>query len=72
MKVLKNELKGFIKCIVQQILKFYAITLKFNDIKRDLIENLVTNMILKDEIYAILYSLYTELNEEKIQKLKKV
>jgi hypothetical protein len=33
---------------------------------------MITNIILKDEIYAILFSLYTELNEENIQSLKKV
>lgn len=40
--------------------------LKLKDIKRDLIDNMITNMILKDEIYMILFSLYSELHEDKI------
>ena len=44
--------------------------MKQSDIKRDLFENMISNMILKDEIYMILFSLYSELHEEKIEKLK--
>ena len=71
-KVLKNEIKAFIRCLVEQILKFYCIELKMNDIKKDLVENMVTNMIIKDDIYYILHKLYTELNENDIQILKKI
>ena len=65
-QVLEKEIKGFIKCIVSQLLKFYMFALKLKDIKRDLIDNMITNMILKDEIYMILFSLYSELDEDKI------
>lgn len=65
-KILKNEIKGFIRCLVEQILKFYCIELKQNDIKKDLVENMVSNMLIKDEIYYIMYKLYTELNEKDI------
>ena len=65
-KVLKNEIKGFTRCLVEQILRFYCIQLKQNDIKKDLVENMVTNMIIKEDIYDIMYKLYTELNEKDI------
>ena len=71
-KIIKNEIKGFIRCLVEQILKFYCIELKLNDIKKDLVENMVTNMIIKDDIYIIMHKLYTELNENDIQIIKKV
>ena len=64
--VLKQEIKGFISCIVSVLLKFYFIQLPRQDIKRDLFENIITNIILKDEIYVILFSLYSELLEEDI------
>ena len=69
---MKNEIKGFTRCLVEQILRFYCIQLKQNDIKKDLVENMVTNMIIKEDIYDIMYKLYTELNEKDIQLLKKI
>ena len=51
---------------MEQILRFYCIQLKQNDIKKDLVENMVTNMIIKEDIYDIMYKLYTELNEKDI------
>ena len=57
---------------MEQILRFYCIQLKQNDIKKDLVENMVTNMIIKEDIYDIMYKLYTELNEKDIQLLKKI
>jgi hypothetical protein len=33
---------------------------------------MVTNMIIKEDIYDIMYKLYTELNEKDIQLLKKI
>lgn len=56
---MKYELKGFIKCIVAQIFVFYGIELGPRDVKRDLAENMVTNIILRDEIYVILFKLYS-------------
>ena len=48
---LRQEIKGFIKCLIDAVLSFYLIRLRPNDLKRDLVENIITNMILKDEIY---------------------
>jgi len=69
-RVLRQEIKGFIKQLVEQILRFYCIELRANDIKRDLVENMVTNMILKDEIYVIMFRLYSELYEDDYQVMK--
>ena len=68
-KVLRMELKNFIKCIVRQILKFYSIPLRANDIKKDLLENMVINIVLKDEIYTIFERLYSDLHYDSIQRL---
>lgn len=61
--VLKQEIISFIKCIVTCILKFYQIKLSPTDIKRDLIVNMITNQIVREEIYFILFSMYSELNQ---------
>ena len=66
------EIKGFIRCLVGQILNFYCIKLKPNDIKKDLVENMVTNLVLTDEIYVIMFHLYSELYNEDILALKRV
>jgi len=44
--------------------------MKQRDIKRDLFENMISNTILKDDIYMILFSLYSELHEDKIDKMR--
>ena len=67
--VLKQEINSFIKCIVTCILKFYQIRLSPTDIKRDLIVNMITNQIVRDEIYFILFSMYSELNQANSNKL---
>jgi hypothetical protein len=36
------------------------------------LENMVTNMILRDEIYIILFGLYSELHRDEIEQLKKL
>ena len=51
-------------------MNFYCIQLRQNDIKRDLVENMVTNMVLTDEIYVIMFRLYSELYDDDIQMLK--
>jgi len=70
--VLKQEINSFIQCILTCILKFYHIRLSRTDIKRDLLVNMVTNLIVKDEIYFILFSMYSELNAENIKKMTAV
>ena len=70
--VLEKEIKGFINCIVIQLLKFYKFAMKQRDIKKDLFENMISNAILKDEIYMILFSLYSELHEVKISKIREI
>ena len=66
-QVLRQEIKGFIGCLVDCVLGFYCITLRPNDIKRDLVENMVANMLIRDEIYTILFRLYSELHDDEIQ-----
>jgi hypothetical protein len=60
-EVLKKEIKGFINQIVNAVLRFYDIELKRRDVKRDLFENVVTGLILRDEIYIIMFRLYSEI-----------
>jgi hypothetical protein len=67
--VLRMEIKGFINSIVDQVLRFYDIELKKKDVKRDLFENVVTGLILRDEIYTIMFRVYSEIQDDNIQKL---
>lgn len=70
--MLKIEIKGFINTIVDQVLRFYDIELKKRDVKRDLFENVITGLVLRDEIYTIMFRLYSEIEEENIIKLNMI
>jgi hypothetical protein len=63
--VIEKELKGFINVMVDSILAFYDITLKGRgrqrDLKRDLVENMMTNLVLRDQVYVIVFKLHTDL-----------
>jgi hypothetical protein len=71
-RVLKNELKQFIEQIVVALLSFYSIKLGPTDIKRELVVNMVTNIILKDEIYIIVYRMLSEQHWDDILKLRSI
>lgn len=51
--------------MVDSILAFYDITLKGRgrqrDLKRDLVENMMTNLVLRDQVYVIVFKLHTDL-----------
>ena len=70
--ILRKEIKGFINSIVDQVLRFYDIELKKRDVKRDLFENVITGLVLRDEIYTIMFRLYSEIEEDNIQKLNTI
>ena len=42
-------------------MKFYDIKLSMRDIKRDLMVNMITNVVLKDEIYDIFIGMYNKM-----------
>ena len=66
MNALKKDIKGFIDAIVSAVLKFYEIVLGPRDIKRDMLINVLTNVVVKDEIYFIIFRAYTKLLDEDI------
>lgn len=63
---MKEEIKGFIECIVDQVLHFYEIKLSKKDIKRDLMVNMISNVIIKDDIYFILFRMYSKMLDSDI------
>lgn len=42
-------------------MKFYGIKLTLRDIKRDLMINMITNVVIKDEIYDIFMGMYNKM-----------
>ena len=71
-EIIKEEIKGFIECLVNCINAFYSIKVDKNDLKRELMVNMVTNIIIKDEIYLILFAVYSQLLDDDIQKIKEI
>jgi hypothetical protein len=41
-------------------------------VKRDLFENVITGLVLRDEIYTIMFRLYSEIEEDNIRKLNEI
>lgn len=72
MNALKKEVKGFIDAIVSAVLKFYEIKLGPRDIKRDMMVNVLTNVVVKEEIYIIIFNNYSKYYDEDIQKMHAV
>ncbi|CDW81254.1 UNKNOWN [Stylonychia lemnae] len=59
-KILKNcnkQIHFFIDLIVRVVIAFYQLSVRSQDIKRDLIVNLVTKFILSDEVYFLMFNL---------------
>jgi hypothetical protein len=48
-----------IEVMVKALINFYFIEVRPNELKRDLLVNLITNMTLSDEVYFLLYNLYS-------------
>ena len=71
-EVLKNEIKGFIEQIVNAVLQFYEIELTRKDIKRDLMVNMITNIVIREDIYFILFRIYSKMLNDDIQKMHTV
>lgn len=65
-EVLKHEIKGFIEQIVNAVMQFYEIQMSKKDIKRDLMVNMITNIVIKEDIYFILFRMYSKMLNEDI------
>ena len=70
LKEVVAQVKNFIKLITETILNFYSIKLAFADLRKELIIIIATNLILSDEVYFILFNLYSFFLEEDLQKLR--
>jgi len=66
LNIVHKEIKDLILKIVDSILKFYGILLKKNEIKKDLFENTVTNIIIKNEMHYILYTFHELMLKDKL------
>lgn len=71
-EVLKNEIKDFIEQIVNVVCEFYEIKMSMKDIKRDLLVNMITNIVIREDIYFILFRMYSKMLNEDIQKMHTV
>ena len=59
-KILKEcnkQIHFFIEVVTQAIIKFYRINVNPGELKRDLIVNLATKMVLADEVYFLVFNL---------------
>ena len=66
------QVKLFIRMIAEAIIDFYKIKLGIFDLKKDLITVLSTNLIMSEEVYFVMFNMLSQVQEKKLQKLKKV
>ena len=51
--------------------KFYNLSIKTTDLKKDLLINIVTNFTLRDRVYFTLHNLITKVLEDRIKLIQK-
>jgi len=65
-----DEVHYFIKMLFFATVKFYTIEIKERDLKKDLLINLLTNIVLTEDVYFILFQLISKSLEPQLQNLK--
>lgn len=67
-----KQIKQFIQIITSTIMHFYKIMLRNRDLKKDLLVILATNFILTDEVYFIIFNLFSMKLADDLLYLKKI
>lgn len=67
-----NDLKDFLNQLKDQIVQFYSLNIKNDEIKSDLVMTYLTGLVLHKNVYFIIYNILTMNNEKRIQKLQNV
>lgn len=53
-------------------MQFYEVMLSKRDIKRDLLVNMITNIVIREDIHLILFRMYSKMLNDDIQKMHTV
>ena len=53
------------------VLNFYKISLTPNDLKKDLLINMVTTLIMRDSTYSILMNLILHANDKRVKTIQR-
>jgi hypothetical protein len=66
-----------INLIVNAVIKYYSIEIKppvmgGSDLKKDLLTNLITNFVLSDDIYFLIFNLISISQQSELHKLTKL
>ncbi|CDW81903.1 UNKNOWN [Stylonychia lemnae] len=65
-----QQVQSFVKTIFLTLLKFYRIELKPQDLKKDLLINLVTTMVMQNQTYSIIMNAILFENVHRIKKIQ--
>lgn len=49
-----KEVQNFVRIIFFATMKFYRLELKSHDLRKDLVINMLTSLIMKDQLYSII------------------
>jgi len=67
-KIVK-EIQTWVMIVFFTVVKFYKLELKPNDLKKDLIINMVTSLIMRDQTYSIIMNSILYANNERIKTI---
>lgn len=62
-------MQTFIKIMLYTVIKFYSLNLNPNEIKKDLLLNTVTTLIMKDQAYSIVMNSILQSNQNRIREI---
>eukprot|EP00347_Sterkiella_histriomuscorum_P018663 403344650 len=66
-----REVQSFVRILFFATIKFYRIELKPNDIRKDLIINMLTSVIMKDQTYSIIMNSILQGNQDRVKAIQK-
>lgn len=67
-----KEVHIFIEMMVKSLILMYSLEIKQNEMKRDLIVNLITNQVIKSETYFLIFNFFAALQRNEILALSDI
>ena len=66
-----TEVQTWVRIVFFTVLKFYRLELKPNDLKKDLLLNMVTTLVMKDQTYSIIMNSILQGSADRIKTIQR-
>ncbi|CDW75334.1 UNKNOWN [Stylonychia lemnae] len=71
MNQIVKEVQNFVRIIFFATLKFYRLELKPQDLRKDLVINMITSLIMKDQTYSIIMNAILQGSSDRVRNIQK-